>query len=73
MKEMTPRERVLAACDAVFGHRLMMDGIAPGGMAAFVGGKTIIEVIRDKSLLTEEQIAKIMDAKKMTEPGIPGQ
>ena len=27
------RERVLAACDAAFGHRLMMDRIVPGGVA----------------------------------------
>jgi Ni,Fe-hydrogenase III large subunit len=26
------RERVLAACDAAFGHRLMMDRIVPGGV-----------------------------------------
>ena len=27
------RERVLGACDAAFGHRLMMDRIVPGGVA----------------------------------------
>jgi Ni,Fe-hydrogenase III large subunit len=27
------RERVLRACDSAFGHRLMMDGIVPGGVA----------------------------------------
>jgi Ni,Fe-hydrogenase III large subunit len=27
------REKVLAACDRVFGHRLMMDKIVPGGVA----------------------------------------
>jgi Ni,Fe-hydrogenase III large subunit len=27
------REKVLAACDAAFGHRLMMDRIVPGGIA----------------------------------------
>jgi Ni,Fe-hydrogenase III large subunit len=27
------RERVLMACDRAFGHRLMMDGIVPGGVA----------------------------------------
>jgi aspartate ammonia-lyase len=35
--------------------------------------KTIIQVVREKGLLTEEQITKIMDPKAMTEPGIPGQ
>jgi aspartate ammonia-lyase len=33
--------------------------------------KTIIEVIKEKKLLTEEQIKKILDPAKMTEPGIP--
>lgn len=35
-------------------------------------GKTIIDVVRDNELLTEEQIADVFDAFKMTEPGIPG-
>ena len=34
--------------------------------------KTIIQVIREKKILSEEQIKKIMDPVKMTEPGIPG-
>lgn len=40
---------------------------------ALASGKTIIEIIREKKLLTDEQIARIMDPMKMTEPGIPGQ
>lgn len=35
-------------------------------------GKTLIEVVRDHKLLTDAQIAKVMDARAMTEPGIPG-
>ncbi len=34
--------------------------------------KTIIQVVREKKLLSEEEIARIMDPIKMTEPGIPG-
>lgn len=34
--------------------------------------KTIIQVIREKKILSEEQIRKVMDPVKMTEPGIPG-
>ncbi len=34
--------------------------------------RTIVQVIRDKKILTEDQIRKIMDPVKMTEPGIPG-
>lgn len=34
--------------------------------------KSIIEIVRDKKLLTEDQIAKVMDPIAMTEPGIAG-
>lgn len=36
------------------------------------GHKTIIQIIREKKILTEEQIKKAMDPVKMTEPGVPG-
>lgn len=39
---------------------------------ALGSGKTILEVIREKKILSESDIAKVMDARKMTEPGIPG-
>ncbi|MGH7197599.1 MAG: aspartate ammonia-lyase [Candidatus Omnitrophota bacterium] len=39
---------------------------------ALASRKTIIQVIREKKILTEEEIKKIMDPVKMTEPGIPG-
>ncbi len=42
------RERVLAACDAVFAHRLMMDVIVPGGVAANIthdGARLIISAL----------------------------
>ena len=35
-------------------------------------GKTIVQVIREKKLLSEEDMKRILDPKKMTEPGIPG-
>jgi aspartate ammonia-lyase len=34
--------------------------------------KTIIEVVRDERLLTDAQIAQILDPVKLTEPGLPG-
>ncbi len=34
--------------------------------------KTIIEVVREEKLLTEDQIAQILDPVKLTEPGLPG-
>ncbi len=39
---------------------------------ALKSGKTIIQVVRDKKLLSDDEIDKIMDPIKMTEPGIPG-
>ncbi len=39
---------------------------------AMKNGKTIVQVIREKKILSEEQIRQIMDPIKMTEPGIPG-
>ena len=34
--------------------------------------KTIIDVVREEKLLTETQIAQILDPVKLTEPGLPG-
>ncbi|MFH0793971.1 MAG: aspartate ammonia-lyase [bacterium] len=39
---------------------------------ALHSGKTIIEIIREKGILKEDEIARIMDPIKMTEPGIAG-
>ncbi len=44
------RERVLAACDRAFGHRLMMDRIVPGGVAQDLapdGVRAILETLDD--------------------------
>jgi len=34
--------------------------------------RTIIDVVREEKLLTEDQIAQILDPIKLTEPGLPG-
>ena len=34
--------------------------------------KTIIDVVREEKLLTEDQVAQILDPIKLTEPGLPG-
>ncbi len=39
---------------------------------ALASKKTIIQIIREKKILSEDQIKKGMDPVKMTEPGIPG-
>jgi Ni,Fe-hydrogenase III large subunit len=46
------REKVLAACDRAFGHRLMMDAIVPGGVAQDIGAEgpsTLIKMLDDVS------------------------
>ncbi len=40
---------------------------------ALASQKTILQVIREKKILPEDEIRKVMDPVKMTEPGIPGQ
>jgi aspartate ammonia-lyase len=35
-------------------------------------GRSVIDVVRERNLLTEEQIKEVFDPFKMTEPGIPG-
>lgn len=39
---------------------------------ALASGKTIIQVIRERKILSEAEIKKVMNPLKMTEPGIPG-
>jgi aspartate ammonia-lyase len=39
---------------------------------ALASGKTIPEVVREKGLLSEGELKKILDPKAMTEPGIVG-
>jgi aspartate ammonia-lyase len=39
---------------------------------ALASKKSILQVIRDRKILSEEEIRKIMDPAKMTEPGVPG-
>jgi len=54
------RERVLAASDRAFGHRLMMDGIVPGGVAhdiAADGGTAIVAALDDIVPRFEEIVA----------------
>ena len=53
------RERVLAASDVAFGHRLMMDRIVPGGVAQDLtgDGATAIEIMLD---VIEPRFAEIV-------------
>jgi Ni,Fe-hydrogenase III large subunit len=54
------RERVLAASDAAFGHRLMMDRIVPGGVAQDIagdGGAAILAALEDIAPRFDEIVA----------------
>jgi Ni,Fe-hydrogenase III large subunit len=54
------RERVLAASDLAFGHRLMMDRIVPGGVACDIaadGGSAILAALADIAPRFEEIVA----------------
>jgi Ni,Fe-hydrogenase III large subunit len=54
------RERVLAASDQAFGHRLMMDRIVPGGVAQDIsaaGGAAIVAALDDIAPRFEEIVA----------------
>jgi Ni,Fe-hydrogenase III large subunit len=58
------RERVLAACDRAFGHRLMMDAIVPGGVARDIaadGADTIISALVEIEPRFDEIVALYRD------------
>jgi Ni,Fe-hydrogenase III large subunit len=58
------RERVLAASDAVFGHRLMMDGIVPGGVRHDIsadGAQTLLALLDDLAPRLDE-VVRFYDA-----------
>jgi Ni,Fe-hydrogenase III large subunit len=57
------REKVLAASDAAFGHRLMMDCIVPGGVAVDIarGGPGKIRAMLDEVEPQFQEIVRIYD------------
>ncbi len=64
-------ERGLAICTAlapVIGY----DAAAALAKEAHRTGKTIREVAREKTNLSEEELARILDPARMTEPGLEG-
>ena len=38
---------------------------------AFASGQTIRDLVQQRKLMTREQLGKILDARRMTEPGMP--
>ncbi|HXW27570.1 MAG TPA: hydrogenase expression protein HypE [Xanthobacteraceae bacterium] len=57
------RERVLAACDAAFGHRLMMDRIVPGGVACDLSpeGRDLLLAMLDDALPRFAEVVQVYD------------
>ena len=48
------------------------DAAAALAKEAFRDGRTVRELAREKKVLPEEELKKVLDARSMTEPGIPG-
>lgn len=48
------------------------DRVAELAKEAFRTGKSLVEVIEEKAVFSKEEIRKILDLKRMTEPGISG-
>jgi len=57
------REHVLRAADACFGHRLMMDGVVPGGTVADLddGGAPILRTLIDQVRATFPALVELYD------------
>ena len=72
------KERCQRYCEGSMGLATALNAYIGYANAATVAktalkeDKTIIQVIREQKLLTDEQIAQIMDPLAMTEPGVPG-
>jgi Ni,Fe-hydrogenase III large subunit len=58
------RERVLAACDVVFGHRLMMDEIVPGGVRHDLSpdGMRTLSALFDELTPRFDEVVRFYDA-----------
>ncbi len=64
-------ERSLAMCTAlapVIGY----DAAAAIAKEAYATGRTVREIARERHVLPEDQLARILDPLRMTKPGIPG-
>ncbi|MEO6030009.1 MAG: class II fumarate hydratase [Candidatus Binatia bacterium] len=63
-------EQSLAMCTAlapVIGY----DAAAAIAKESYATGKTVREIAREKNVLPEDQLARILDTFRMTEPGVP--
>ncbi len=65
-------ERGLALCTAL-APEIGYDRAAELSKRAYKEGKTIRQVAREEEVLPEDRLDAILDARKMTEPGVPGE
>jgi Ni,Fe-hydrogenase III large subunit len=58
------RERVLAACDLAFGHRLMMDRVVPGGVTHDLtnGAREMLAAMLDDATTRFAEVVRVYDA-----------
>ncbi len=58
------RERLLAACDAAFGHRLMMDRVVPGGVTHDLSNdaREMLLATLDDALARFAEVVRVYDA-----------
>jgi fumarate hydratase, class II len=64
-------ERGLMTCTAL-APRIGYDAAAAIAKEAFAGGRTVREVAREKTDLSEDELTDLLDPEKMTEPGLGG-
>jgi fumarate hydratase class II len=64
-------EQSLAMCTPL-APAIGYDNAAAIAKEAYASGRTVREVAREKSGLSDEELDKILDLRKLTEPGIPG-
>ncbi len=65
-------ERALALCTALAPH-VGYDRAAEISKEAYASGRTIREVALDEGVLDPETLDEVLDGRRMTEPGIPGE
>lgn len=63
-------EQSLAMCTAL-APAIGYDAAAAIAKESYATGKTVREIAREKKVLPDEQLARILDPFRMTEPGIP--
>jgi aspartate ammonia-lyase len=72
------RERCLRYAYGSFGVATVLNAYIGYAKAAEVvkeavrSGKTVVQIIREKKILTESKLKAVLDPRNLTEPGIPG-